>query len=174
MLLSALCWQEFVVQHTGKRHEFKPFIFFTKSLSPIEGDCVTTALLTAPEILANPNNLPYVPFPPQSTFWVPIPAENCPLCFPFLVSVSLNLIIYTRLLLCMVLSHQIDISVWELSPAPAAIMNRFPVALSVLYTSVSSQNSPANSPFLILMFIFLFYSPLNHCYTRELFYPSGK
>lgn len=173
MLLSALCWQAFVIQHTEKRCEFKSSIFFTKSLSPTEDNCVTTALLTAPEILANPNNLSHVPFPPQATSWDPMPAENCPLCFPFLVSVSLILIIYTWLLVCMVLLHQIDISLWEPLHAPAASVNGIPVAPSVLYDLCFISKLTCKLPFsyshVYLSFLFFI-----HCYTRELFYSSGK
>lgn len=165
MLLSALCWQAFVIQHTEKRREFKSSIFFTKSLSPTEDNCVTTALLTAPEILANPNNLSHVPFPPQATSWDPMPAENCPLCFPFLVSVSLILIIYTWLLVCMVLLHQIDISLWELLHAPAASVNGIPVAPSVLYDLCFISKLTCKLPFsyshVYLSFLFFIHSLLH-------------
>lgn len=112
-------------------------------------------------------------FPSQMTSWALMPAQNWPFCFPLLLSNSLRLIVYTWLLLCVVPSLPIDISVWELPPAPAATMNRFPVALS-LTTSGSSHSSAANSAFLLLAFIFVFYSLPHHCYTRDLFYFSSK
>lgn len=112
-------------------------------------------------------------FPSQTTSWIFVPAENCPLCFPLLISASLLLIVYTWLLLCVVPSLPIDTSVWELPPAPAATMNRFPVALSLM-TSGSSHSSAANSAFLLLAFIFVFYSLPDHCYTKDLFYFSSK